>query len=209
MRAGQRAFAATVARHLGKFLLPPLAGCLLLAGCVTGAQTAAGKVAEMALSAVGMRLPDSSGTRTVELQISAGEDLNAGSDGIALSTVVRLYELRDRTSFLAAPYDAFSAPAREKQAFGDDLLGARELMLMPGQKLDLREKLASGTNYLGVVSLFRTPEPRRWRLVFATADAASDPIVIGLHACAMSAGGSMSDAATPTPDATLAAPGCR
>jgi type VI secretion system protein VasD len=95
---------------------------------------------------------------------------------------VRLYKLRDHNSFLSTPYTSFGAPETEKQAMGADLLEAREIILSPGQTLDLKEKMAGEAAYLGVVALFRSPAPRRWRFAFS---AANTKITMGVHACAM------------------------
>lgn len=182
LRSGARSKAAGV-------LAIALAGCLMLDGCSTAAVTT-GKVAELALSAIGLKMPGSGDTpspKTVELHIAGTRDLNAGEDGQGLSTVVRLYKLRDQTSFLSMPYSEFGAADKEKASLGTDLVDVKELVLAPGQILDLQEKMPGDIRYLGVVALLRAPDPQRWRFAFSLAKADSPPIAVAVNACAMSA----------------------
>jgi type VI secretion system protein VasD len=160
----------------------------LLAACTTAVQVATGKVAEIALSAIGIKTPESANTprppKVIALRIEAAKDMNAGDDGEGLSTVLRLYKLKDQTNFLATPYSAFGNPDKEKQTIGADLLDVREMTLSPGQVLDLKEKMIPEATYLGVVALFRSPAAQRWRFAYATSDVESG-VTIGVHACAM------------------------
>ncbi len=192
----------------GGFLLLVLTG-MALTGCSSAVQVATGKVAEIALSAVGVKLPASNSSanqpKTVHLHLVAADDLNATESGQGLSTVVRIYELRDRNGFLAAPYASFGAPEQEKIALGADLIGVHELRLTPGQTVDLQEKVPATAAYLGIVSLFRAPDPNRWRFAFATAGLDDKPVAIGLHACAMTAS-SIAPAGMPLSESALLAP---
>jgi type VI secretion system protein VasD len=160
-----------------------------LVACGTLAQVTTGKVAEVALGAIGINLqgkPDSE-AKTVALRLEGARNLNAGENGQGLATVVRLYQLRNQHTFLATPYANFGAPEKEQQAMGTDLLDVRELILSPGQIFDLKEKMSGEAEYLGVVALFRVPAPRRWRFAFAAADAARSGVTVGVHTCAMTA----------------------
>jgi type VI secretion system protein VasD len=58
---------------------------------------------------------------------------------------------------------------------------------VPGQQLELSEKLPRDAGWLGVVALFHSPPSKGWRLAFAAPDAEKAGVTIGLHACAMSA----------------------
>jgi type VI secretion system protein VasD len=160
----------------------------LLAACTTAVQVASGKVAELALSAIGIKTPESANAprppKVIPLRLEAAKDMNAGDDGQGLSTVLRLYKLKDQTNFLATPYSAFGNPEKEKQTIGADLLEVREMTLSPGQVLDLKEKMVTEATYLGVVALFRSPAAQRWRFAYATSDVESG-VTIGVHACAM------------------------
>lgn len=139
---------------------------------------------------MGIKVDGQSGARaskTVQLRLETAQNLNAGEDGQGLSTVFRVYKLKDRNAFLATPYSVFGSPEREKSAFGQDVLEMREMVLSPGESLDMKEKITADTPYLGTVALFRQPGAQRWRFVFAAADSEKTGITLGLHACAMTA----------------------
>jgi type VI secretion system protein VasD len=167
-----------------------LTACHALAGCSTAVKVAADVLAEKALGAIGIKVDNPTAARapkTVQLRLETAQDLNAGEDGQGLSTVFRVYKLKDQNAFLATPYAAFGNPEREKSAFGQDLLEVREMILSPGEILDLKEKVPNESPYLGTVALFRQPSAQRWRFVFAAADSEKTGITLGLHACAMTA----------------------
>lgn len=160
-----------------------------LAGCGSAVPVLAGKVAEIALSSVGLKTVDNPGSihrsKVMSLRMEAARDLNAGEDGRGLATVVRLYQLRDQNNFLATPYSTFGNVDKEKQAIGADLVSVRELTLSPGRTLALMEQLSSDAQYFGVVALFRSPAPKRWRLAFAAAELEQSGLVLGAHSCAL------------------------
>lgn len=174
-----------VSQHLSLALA---AAMLTACGAV---QTASSKVADMALNVAGVRLPEVAAPRRADrfahVRIAAAGNLNADEHGRGLSAIVRVYRLKDRNAFLAAPYAAFGHAEKEKQALGSDLLDVSELILAPGQTLEFKEKMNDETAYLGVVALFRVPDQKRWRFAFTASDAESSGVTLGLHACAMTA----------------------
>lgn len=165
--------------------------CISLSACNTAAKLAVEKVAEVALGSIGVQLASNQNSadakKTVAMRVEAANNLNANDNGQGLTTVMRLYKLRDQNNFMATPYAAFGSEDKEKSALGADLVEVRELTLSPGQALDLKEKMTGDAAYLGVVTLFRNPYPRRWRFAFAVADAQHAPITLGVHNCAMTA----------------------
>ncbi len=169
-------------------LLLPLV-CLLFSACTT-VQVATDQLAEKALGAIGVKLENPNQPRpakTLNLRLEASHDLNAGEDGQGLSTIFRIYKLKDQNAFMSSPYSVFGSAEKEKAAFGSDLVEVREVVLSPGQTLDLKEKITNETAFLGTVALYRVPSPHRWRFVFASADSEKKGIILGLHACAMTA----------------------
>lgn len=162
-----------------------LAAALVTAGCAShgGIGATFGKTMQ-AMGWKGEAGPDGK-DKAVPLRLFAGDNLNAGSGKRGMALVLRVYQLRGMQRFEQAPFDAFLDEAREKAALGDDLIGATEILLMPGQKHELVEALAGQAGHLGVVALFRSPAASRWRFSFDAGKAASDGITLGLHACAM------------------------
>lgn len=173
--------------------LPRLTGflcCLLLAGCAGGGSSPAGL-----LEAAGLRKPPplpeaQQPPRKVALRLHAAKRLNVDARGQSLALLVRVYKLRQRAAFEQAPYSAFLSPQSEREALGADLVEVRELTLLPGQQLELDEKLPREAGWLGVVALFYSPPPQGWRLAFAAPEAERAGVTIGLHACAMSSSAS-------------------
>jgi type VI secretion system protein VasD len=176
--------------------------CTALSACsTTGLVSAVGKVADFALEATGLKKPEvpeipdlQKPPRNVALKLHAGENLNAGTADKSLSLVARIYKLKQTEAFYAAPYDAFLSPEKEKLALGADLLEVREISLIPGQLYEVIEKVSRESSYIGVVTLFRTPAPQRWRAAFASKDAEASGITVGIHACSLTLGkGAASD----------------
>lgn len=147
------------------------------------------RAAEVALGVVGIKLPgkigETSQTRVIDIRVEGASNLNAGESEQGLTTVMRLFKLRNPDSFLRMPYSSFGNAEKEKSAMGADLTEVREITLSPGQALVFKENVPSEAAYLGVVALFRSPFPQRWRFAFATEDAERSGITIGAHACAL------------------------
>jgi type VI secretion system protein VasD len=169
-----------------------LACLCVLGGCST---VSAGSIANIALEAVGLKKtgPELSDAqkppRNVPLKLHAGDNLNADSAGRPLAVVVRLYKLRQAASFQQVPYSSFLNARAEKEALGADLLEVKEITLTPGQRFETLEKVTKEADFIGVVALFHTPAPLRWRMVFHADAAEKSGLTLGLHACAMTVGG--------------------
>ena len=166
-----------------------LVGACLLAGCGSNG------LASKAMEAAGLRkppeLPDAQKLpRSVALRLHAASQLNLDKRGQPLALSVRLYKLRQKEAFEQAPYAAFLDPQAERASLGPDLLEVREFALVPGQRLELTEKVSREAGYLAVVALFQRPAAQRWRTTVPAADAERAGLNIGLHACAMTVGGS-------------------
>lgn len=168
--------------------IAPLAVALSLSGCAAGVPML-GAAASAALQAAGIgkpAVPDSQKPpRDISLTLAAAPNLNAANDKHPLAVVVRLYVLKDPTSFQQAGFDAFTDPAKEKSALGADLLGVRELTLIPGQRYQMVEKVSREAQAFGIVALFRDPAIRRWKFAFDPVKSEKSGIMVGLHSCAM------------------------
>lgn len=170
----------------------PLFVAAVLAGCAGGS----GTLGSNAYNAVGLRsatpaqeLPDAlKPPRSVPIRLHAAAKLNVDAKGRPLALVARIYKLRQNAAFEQAPYDTFLSPQKEKDAFGADLLDVKEVMLIPGQRYEVVEKVSKEAAFVGVVALFHSPAAQRWRLSFDAADAEKAGLTIGAHACALSVG---------------------
>lgn len=168
----------------------PLLACML-AGCASGGGV--GKAVNRTLESVGLRDIDHdgrAGIRTVPLRLYAGDNLNAGSGPRGLATVVRVYHLRGTQRFEQAPFNALMDEATEQAALGNELVQAREIVLTPGMREQLEERLSPDTTHVAVVALFRSPAANRWRFAFDARQRGieREGITVGLHACALTSG---------------------
>lgn len=171
----------------------------LLSGCA-GAGVDAAAAADKpllagAMEAVGLRKPPppplpeaQQPPRNVTLRLHAAKRLNVDARGQSLALLVRVYKLRQRAAFDAAPYAAFLSPQAEREALGADLVEVKEVTLVPGQQLELADRLARDTGWLGIVALYHSPAREGWRLAFAANEAEQAGVTVGLHACAMNVG---------------------
>lgn len=126
--------------------------------------------------------------RDVPIRLHAASALNLDTRGRPLAVVARIYKLRQQVAFQQAPYDAFLNAQKEKDALGADLIDVKEVMLVPGQRYEVIEKIGRDAAFVGVVALFHSPAPQRWRLAYSAADAAQGGITVGVHGCALSSG---------------------
>lgn len=146
--------------------------------------------------------------RVIPLRLYAGDNLNAGDGDRALSLVVRVYQLRNLERFEEAPFDVFLDQQRERDVLGDDLIGVTEILLAPGQRHEVLERLPAEGEHVGVVALFRAPAQTRWRFAFDADKAADDGITVGLHACAMTTPSPALETPLAGPSHSLASSNC-
>lgn len=166
-------------------LLGCLPGCAAL-GAVGAAAGAIDRVMDVAGVGKG-RDAESSKPVEVAMKINAGERLNASGSGQPLSLVLRVYTLRSAERLKALAYARLSAPEGEREALGEDLVAVRELVLIPGKSYTLNLKMPGEASTIGVTGLFRAPYADRWKLAFDARKSADSGIVIGAHACALTA----------------------
>lgn len=167
-------------------LLAWLPGCAAL-GAVGAAAGAIDRVMDVAGVGKG-RDTESSKPVEVTMKIHAGERLNTKGSGQPLSLVLRVYTLRSAERLKALAYARLSAPEGEREALGEDLIAVRELVLIPGKSYELALKMPGEASTIGVTGLFRAPYADRWKLAFDARKSAASGIVIGAHACALTAG---------------------
>ncbi|MDN5781775.1 MAG: type VI secretion system lipoprotein TssJ [Luteimonas sp.] len=163
-----------------------LALTTVLGGCASDGGI--GKVVNRTLESVGIKdANEEPREQRVPLRLYAGENLNAGNGKRALAAVVKVYHLRGSNRFEQAPFDAFLDADSERAALGDDLVAVSEIVLTPGARHEIEERMEAQAEVLGIVALFRAPASNRWRLAFDARHKKieKEGVTIGLHACAM------------------------
>jgi type VI secretion system protein VasD len=99
----------------------------------------------------------------LEIKAVAAPLLNRDPAGHPLSVVVRVYQLRDKEAFSKLTFEQVTSGRSDADLLGQDFLGRSEFTLAPGALHDRSEPFLPDTHYLGVVALFRHPEPQHWR----------------------------------------------
>jgi type VI secretion system protein VasD len=167
----------------------------LALGLVAGALSAcgggmlAGAVLRMAGAQRPPEVPDAQKPpRIVSIRLHAATTLNSGNGGPPLALVARVYTLRQAEAFERVPYAGFTDAQTERESLGADLLGVKEVLLIPGQHYEVQEKVSREAGFIGIVALFRAPDGQRWRAAFPAAAAEQSGITLGLHGCALTAG---------------------
>ena len=89
----------------------------------------------------------------LNLDLMASEELNTDAGQRPLTVVVRVYQLKDKAAFMAAPYQTLLE--QDQTALAADLLASHQVLLRPGAAISLREPYRQDAAYVGVIALFR------------------------------------------------------
>jgi type VI secretion system protein VasD len=156
-----------------------------LCGCGSGA-TIAGAVLQLAGVNRPPEVPDAQKPpRNVTIRLHASATLNSGNGGPPLALVARIYKLRQADAFERISYDGHVDANGARALLGPDLLEMKEVLLIPGQRYEVTEKVSREAGFIGVVALFRSPDGQRWRATFPAAQAETGGITLGVYACAL------------------------
>lgn len=181
---------------------------MTLQGC--GTMAAVDSVLATAGLARGELLKPAQKSAAVAMKLRAGDELNTASNGKSLSLVVKVYVLRSAEPLKTLGHPQLASPEAEKEAFGEELISVRELVLLPGKSHELLLKLPPDAAAIGVAGLFRAPQAGRWKLAFDAQKSVASGIVIGAHACALTAtAGTLVGGSGPESAASLVGVQCR
>lgn len=149
----------------GKFPLAAMAAgiTLILAGCGLTRSVTDGTVA--VTKAIFYKQ-----VKTLHLDILAREAVNSNDGGVALSTVVRIYQLKDRKSFDSTDYPSlFKA---DSQALKTDLVAEKDIRLQPGGAVAVDMPMEESAKFVAVAGMFMSPDQvnNTWRVVLSRDD---------------------------------------
>lgn len=99
----------------------------------------------------------------LDLQLTAGDELNPDLNGRPSPIVLRLIELKHPVAFQNA--DFFSLYERAKDILAQDQIASEELELRPGETLDLKLTVGSASRYVGVLAAYRDLPESQWRYI--------------------------------------------
>lgn len=105
--------------------------------------------------------------KTLHLDIRTREAVNSNARGEALSTVVRIYQLKDRKTFDTTDYPSLFAD--DSQAIKADMLAEKDVHLRPGGAVMVDMPLEKSAQYVAVAAMFMSPDQvnNTWRVVLS------------------------------------------
>lgn len=108
--------------------------------------------------------------KILHLDIRAREAINNNAGGVPLSTVVRIYQLKDRKTFDTTDYPSLFNS--DSQAINADLLAEKDIRLQPGGAVMVDMPMEKSTQYIAVAGMFMSPDQANntWRVVLSRDD---------------------------------------
>ncbi|WP_193765002.1 type VI secretion system lipoprotein TssJ [Hafnia alvei] len=105
--------------------------------------------------------------KTLHLDIRTREAVNSNARGEALSTVVRIYQLKDRKAFDNTDYPSLFAD--DSQVLKSDLLAAKDIHLRPGSAVMVDMPMDEHAQYVAIAGMFMSPDTMNntWRIVLS------------------------------------------
>ncbi|WP_265498088.1 type VI secretion system lipoprotein TssJ [Providencia rustigianii] len=134
-------------------------------------------IATLSLAGCGLTQMVSDGTRNAtnaifykqvkvaHLDFVAREALNTDDTGASLSTIVRVYQLKDTESFNESDYAYLFA--NDSQVLKSSLVAQKDLRIRPGESISLDMPLEEGAEYVAIAVMFHHPDliTDDWRVV--------------------------------------------
>lgn len=108
--------------------------------------------------------------KTLHLDIRAREAVNSNAGGVPLSTIVRIYQLKDRKTFDSTDYPSLFAT--DSQAIKADLVEEKDIRLQPGGAVTVDMPMDESAQYVAVAGMFISPDLAKdtWRVVLSRED---------------------------------------
>ncbi len=108
--------------------------------------------------------------KVLHLDFRAREAVNSNAGGVPLSTVVRIYQLKDRKTFDRTDYPSLFKT--DSQAIKSDLVAEKDIRLSPGGAVIVDMPLEAEAQYVAVAGMFMTPDQTNntWRVVLSRED---------------------------------------
>lgn len=108
--------------------------------------------------------------KTLHLDIRAREAVNKNAGGVPLSTVIRIYQLKDRKTFDSTDYPSLFAT--DSLAIKADLVVEKDIRLQPGGAMMIDMPMDDNAQYVAVAGMFISPDQANntWRVVVSRGD---------------------------------------
>lgn len=108
--------------------------------------------------------------KVLHLDIRAREGVNNNASGSALSTVVRIYQLKDRKAFDSTDYASLFAT--DSEALTADRVAEKDIRVRPGEAITVDMPMEKDAQFVAVAAMFLSPDEQKnsWRLVLSRED---------------------------------------
>ncbi|CAH0323710.1 UNVERIFIED_ORG: type VI secretion system protein VasD [Rahnella aquatilis] len=108
--------------------------------------------------------------KTLHLDITARDAINNNASGAPLSTVVRIYQLKDRKVFDDTDYPSLFT--EDSQAIKADLLEQKDIRVLPGAAVTIDVPMNEKAQFVAVAGMFLSPDitNNTWRIVLSRND---------------------------------------
>ena len=103
--------------------------------------------------------------KVIHLDFIAREALNNDDSGTSLSTVIRIYQLKNADSFNNSDYATLFA--KDSEVLKSALIIQKDIRIRPGESISLDMPLEEGTEFVAVAAMFNNPDliTDDWRVV--------------------------------------------
>ncbi|MEP9377940.1 type VI secretion system lipoprotein TssJ [Aquabacter sp. CN5-332] len=98
-----------------------------------------------------------------KLTIRADENINPNQSGVPSPTVIKLYDLKAQTNFMAASF--FELLDNDIARLGPEMLSKQEIEILPGTTKEVDHEITGDVKYLGVIAGFRDISAAQWRSI--------------------------------------------
>lgn len=103
--------------------------------------------------------------KVIHLDFVAREALNTDDTGASLSTIIRVYQLKDSESFDESDYASLFA--KDSQVLKPSIVTQKDLRIRPGESISLDMPLEEGAEFVAIAVMFHHPDliTDDWRVV--------------------------------------------
>lgn len=101
--------------------------------------------------------------KTMNLDLTSRASINPNGGGQSLSTVVRIYQLKDAKTFAALDYAQLESS--DLKELKTELLATKDVVLRPNASVSVSEPMSEDAEFVGVVAFFRKADrDSAWKL---------------------------------------------
>lgn len=103
--------------------------------------------------------------KQLQLDFTAREALNTNDNGAALSTIVRIYQLKNADSFNQSDYTTLFA--NDSEILKNELVAQKDLRIRPAESIAVNMPMAENAEFVAIAAMFHTPNltTNDWRIV--------------------------------------------